>query len=131
MKEITNRQLEVLMLIYEGQKGGFSPTFFELRQKLGVSSNQTIKDLFDALVRKKYIVREPNKARAIILMPKAKHAIENISNFLSNNPTELNYPFYEVAPQLQWSGISNKNIFVTYGSHYSSSQITVDGSNYY
>ncbi len=108
------------MEIYNLTQHGLPPTFAELRKKLGVSSNQTIKDFINTLSAKGYIRQESNKARAISISDKGfeeindanKKAeftpefdpitslssnifhkdINNSSNF-SNNTQEINYTF--------------------------------------
>jgi len=69
MKKLTDRQFEVVKLIYEGQRTGITPTLFELAEGLGVSSRQTVKDLLDAVAQKGYLNRKPHRARAILLKP--------------------------------------------------------------
>ncbi|MDO8565817.1 MAG: hypothetical protein Q7S04_01355 [Candidatus Moranbacteria bacterium] len=84
MKQITKRQREVLMEIYNLTQQGLPPTFAELRKKLGVSSNQTIKDFINILSAKEYIRQESNKARAISISDKGFEEINN-----ANKKTEF------------------------------------------
>lgn len=78
MKQITKRQREVLREIYNLTRQGLPPTFAELRKKLGISSNQTIKDFITALSVKGYVKQESYKARAITISEKG---FEEINNF--------------------------------------------------
>ena len=56
---ITRRQKEVLRTIYNSLiTAGFPPSFSELKEKLDVSSNQTILDIFSILEKKNLISRE-------------------------------------------------------------------------
>lgn len=88
MKPITFRQREVLMVIYALSQRGLPPTFAELKDKLGITSNQTIKDHLDALVNKGYIRQESCKARAISINQKG---FEEISNANKKNEFILDY----------------------------------------
>lgn len=83
MKSLTQRQQEVVRLILEGQKAGNTPTLFELAEKLGVSSRQTVKDLLDAIAKKGYLIREPRRPRAIMLKPEAIREVEKTNPFRS------------------------------------------------
>lgn len=68
---ITKRQEELLNIIYEYIKGtGYPPSFEEMREKLGVSSNQSILDLLEKLKNAHYLKRnESGGARNIVLLP--------------------------------------------------------------
>ncbi len=52
-----------------------APTFAELRAKLGISSNQTLLDRLDALVRKGFLTKTEGKHRSILLGPRAAEYI--------------------------------------------------------
>lgn len=76
-KEITKRQKEVLLAIYNSIQGeGFPPSLQELKGKLDVTSNQTVLDLLDALERKGFIKREEGSARGINIKPLGYDAIK-------------------------------------------------------
>jgi len=51
---------------------GASPTFAELRTRLGISSNQSLIDRLDSLSRRGLVTRDPKRHRSIVLGPKAK-----------------------------------------------------------
>lgn len=69
-KEITKRQKEFLLLIYNSYKdNGFPPNFDELRENLNISSNQAIIDHLVGLERKGFIAREQKSARGIKIKP--------------------------------------------------------------
>lgn len=69
IKNITKRQKEVLKTIYDYIKSsGFPPTFGELKEDIGVSSNQSLLDLFHNLEQKGFIKREEGAARAIKIL---------------------------------------------------------------
>ena len=85
------------MEIYNLTRQGLPPTFAELREKLGVSSNQTIKDFINALSAKGYVRQESNKARAISISDKGFEEINN-----ANKKTEF-------APSLDLSTVLSIN----------------------
>jgi len=73
---ITKRQKEVLQIIYDNIKDfGFPPSFNELKEKLSISSNQSLLDFFSALERKNMITREEGSARGIKILKRGYKAI--------------------------------------------------------
>ncbi len=69
-KQITKRQKELLFIIYEYIKNtGYPPTFEEMRERLNVSSNQSVIDLLEKLKRASLIKREQGGARNMIILP--------------------------------------------------------------
>ena len=67
---ITKRQKELLQIIYDFIKNtGFPPTFEEMREKLKVSSNQSIIDLLEKLEKEGTIKRNEGSARSININP--------------------------------------------------------------
>jgi len=74
---ITKRQKEVLFAIYNSLKDvGFPPSFSELKEKLNISSNQTILDLLSVIEKKGFIKREEGSARGIVIKPLGYDAIK-------------------------------------------------------
>lgn len=68
-KKITKRQKQVLQILYNYINGsGFPPTLAELREEIGVSSNQAVLDILGALETKKFIKRAVGSARAIKIL---------------------------------------------------------------
>jgi len=69
-KGITKRQKELLEIIYQYIKDtGYPPTFEEMREILGVSSNQSIIDLLRKLEEKGIIRKGASAARSIKILP--------------------------------------------------------------
>ncbi len=67
---ITKRQKEMLSILYNYIKDiGYPPTFGEMKERLGVSSNQSVIDLLNKLESKKIIERETSMARSIAILP--------------------------------------------------------------
>lgn len=68
---LTPKQLYVLKRIRDQRLAhGYSPTMQELADELGVSK-VTIFEHVEALIRKGALVREPNKARSLVVSPSA------------------------------------------------------------
>ncbi len=66
---LTARQKQLLEVIYQFIKNsGYPPTFEEMRENLGVSSNQSIIDLLEKLKRGGYLKRSEG-ARSIAILP--------------------------------------------------------------
>lgn len=66
---ITQRQKQMLSAIYDHIKNtGYPPTFEEMKDRLGVSSNQSVLDLLNKLETKKAIKRSAS-ARSITIFP--------------------------------------------------------------
>lgn len=73
---VTDRQKEVLQIIYDNLvNSGYPPSFSELKEKLDISSNQTVLDIFSVLERKNLITREEGSARGIKILKKGYKAI--------------------------------------------------------
>jgi len=69
---ITKRQKELLEIIYQYIKDtGYPPTFEEMRESLGVSSNQSIIDLLEKLKKQGLIQKNESIARGISILPAA------------------------------------------------------------
>ena len=77
---VTTRQKELLEVIYQFIKDtGFPPTIAEMRENLGVSSNQSILDLLEKLSRKGSIKRSEGNARNITILPMGYKELEEPS----------------------------------------------------
>ncbi|MCL4353210.1 transcriptional repressor LexA [Patescibacteria group bacterium] len=67
---ITERQKQTLSIIYDYIKSiGYPPTFEEMKDRLNVSSNQSVIDLLNKLEDKKIIKRNQSGARGIAILP--------------------------------------------------------------
>lgn len=74
---LTKRQKELLGFIYEYLKdSGFPPTYEEMREKLGVSSNQSVVDLLRKLGDGGFIKRNEAAARGLVILPLGYKALE-------------------------------------------------------
>lgn len=69
-KPITKRQKQLLETIYSFIKdSGYPPTFEEMREKLGLSSNQSVLDLLKKLQKQGIIQRAEGVARSLSILP--------------------------------------------------------------
>ncbi len=71
MRRIINkREKEFLSVIYQSIVGtGFPPTFVEMKQVTGLSSNQSILDTLKKLTDNRLIKRTKDVARSIVILP--------------------------------------------------------------
>lgn len=70
-KQITKRQKDVLKIIYNWIKNsGFPPSFSDLKEELGISSNQTVLEHLEKLEKRGLIKREEGSARGIKILRK-------------------------------------------------------------
>lgn len=69
-KAITKRQKELLLIIYQYIKDtGYPPTFAEMKDRLGVASNQSIIDLLAKLEKQRILKKNESAARGIAILP--------------------------------------------------------------
>jgi repressor LexA len=72
----TKRQLELLNIVYRyTRETGYPPTFEEMREELGVSSNQSVLDLLQKLEEKDLIKRDEGAARGLVILPAGHKAL--------------------------------------------------------
>ncbi len=68
--KLTSKQKSVLELIYSSlETSGFPPTLADLREELGLASNQSVLNFLEALEKKECIKREEGQARSILILP--------------------------------------------------------------
>lgn len=66
---LTRKQLELKALLIKGEReNGFTPSYKELRDMLGLGSKSGVHRLITALEERGHISRLPNKARAIKIL---------------------------------------------------------------
>ncbi len=94
-RRLTERQKETLLFIYDSIKyEGFPPTLSDLKQKLGVSSNQAVLDLLKNLEHKAYIKREEGAARGLKITQKG-YEVLNVSAYAPMIGTTAAGPFID------------------------------------
>ncbi|OGZ18736.1 MAG: repressor LexA [Candidatus Nealsonbacteria bacterium RBG_13_42_11] len=104
---ITKRQKELLSIIYEYIKDtGYPPTFEEMRERLDVSSNQSIIDLLEKIKNKGLIKREEGP-RSIVILPLGYEIINKpqLVNFLGI--ASAGAPIEAIEVQGEWKTISS------------------------
>lgn len=70
IKQVTARQKQLLVSIYEYIKStGYPPTFEDMRESLGVSSNQSVLDLLRKLESHGVVKRTEGGARGLTILP--------------------------------------------------------------
>lgn len=75
-KSITKRQRDLITILYNFIKNtGYPPTFEEMREALGVTSNQSVIDLLNKLEEKGVIKRNESAARGIVILPLGYEAL--------------------------------------------------------
>ncbi len=101
---LTKRQNELLSLIYRFiTDTGYPPTFENMRENLGVASNQSVIDLLDKLQNKGFIKRNESAARGITLLPLAYQSLgkPRIAPFLGITTAGMPAETIEVAGEWQ------------------------------
>jgi len=85
MDQLTEKQQYTLETIAQfiGQRR-VSPTFTELRMRLGISSNQSLIDRLVSLERKGLLVRNPKQYRSISLGPNATEYFRSLEGYITS-----------------------------------------------
>jgi len=69
MKELTERQRQILQTIHDRQRAsGYPPTVREIGEAVGLSSSCTVQKHLNALERKGFIKRNPTRSRTIEIL---------------------------------------------------------------
>ena len=108
--EITDRQKELLYFIYEHTRdSGYSPTFEEMREALGVSSNQAIIDLLEKLERKE-LIKKDSVARSIKILHAGYKAIGESPLIAFLGMTTAGTPLEAVEISGEWETMSSSDV---------------------
>lgn len=105
----TQRQKELLSIVYRHIKdSGYPPSFEEMREALGVSSNQSVIDLLTKLESKKLIRRGSPAARGIVILPLGYQVLGRpaLSPFLGL--THAGSPLDAIEIEGDWQAISSE-----------------------
>ncbi|HOJ22087.1 MAG TPA: transcriptional repressor LexA [Armatimonadota bacterium] len=81
MKELTERQRQILQTIYDQQRAsGYPPTVREIGEAVGLSSSCTVQKHLNALEKKGYIKRNPTRSRTIEILrfPDAHRPVQRV-----------------------------------------------------
>lgn len=118
-KPITKRQKELLAIIYEYIRDiGYPPTFEEMRERLNVSSNQSVMDLLEKLKRAGLITRNETVARGLTILRTGYDALGQppLAAFLG--VTSAGAPIQSIEISGEWKTLSkevaqlDENVFV-------------------
>lgn len=105
---ITKRQKDMLSVLYNYIKDtGYPPTFEEMRENLGVSSNQSVIDLLNKLEEKQFLKRNASAARGITLLPLGYEALDKppLAAFLG--VTTAGAPIEPIEISGEWQQVSS------------------------
>lgn len=101
--KITKRQKELLSIIYQYIKDtGYPPSFFEMKEGLGVSSNQSVMDLLKKLEEKKLVKRREGTARSIVISPLGYEILGEPLQAAFLGATSAGVPFEAVEISGEW-----------------------------
>lgn len=84
---MTPNQTKLLNFIESKIKAGGAPTYSEMRDYMEVTSNQTIKDVLNALEDKGYITIEKGKTKGIYLNEKGRTQVLDLDDITSIEST--------------------------------------------
>lgn len=107
--KVTKRQKELLSIIYRFIRStGYPPTFEEMREDLGVSSNQSIIDLLTKLQRARLIQRSETAARGLHILPLGYKVLDNppLAPFLG--VTSAGIPTESIEALGEWQQLSKE-----------------------
>lgn len=116
-KALTPRQKQLLKIIYQYvNTTGYPPSFEEMKEELGVSSNQSIFDLLNHLEKKKVIKKNKSRARSITLLPLGFQLLNkaNLVSFLGTSSAGL--PLEAIEAVGEWQELPANNIKVNENS---------------
>ena len=106
-KLVTERQKELLTTIYEYIKNsGYPPTFEEMRENLGVSSNQSVMDLLEKLKRASLIKRNESAARSISILPLGYEVLDRPPLVGVLGVTSAGAPIHSIEISGEWETLS-------------------------
>ncbi len=109
MKMLTSRQKELLSIIYDYIKNtGYPPTFEEMRERLGVVSNQSIVDLLRKLKDKGFIRKNESAARGLTLLPIAYDNLGKPPLVAFLGVTSAGVPLETIEISGEWKAISDE-----------------------
>lgn len=103
---LTPRQKSLLEIIYEYIKDeGFPPSFQEMRERLGVSSNQSIMDLLEKLKKNGFIAKNESGARSLAILPLGYEALGTPPLVAFLGATAAGAPIEAMAIEGQWETV--------------------------
>jgi repressor LexA len=108
-KDVTSRQKELLTILYNYIRDtGYPPTFEEMRERLNVSSNQSVLDLLYQLEEKKLVKREEGTSRGITILPLGYQLLERSPLVPFLGTTSAGFPLEPIEISGEWQTISSQ-----------------------
>ena len=105
----TERQRQLLGVIYKYIKDtGYPPTFEEMKDRLGVSSNQSVLDLLNKLEEKRAIKRNESAARSIAILPLGYDVLGKPSLVPFLGVSHAGSPIAAIEIQGEWQPLSQQ-----------------------
>ena|SRR3990167_7679481 len=105
---ITKRQKDMLSILYGYIKDtGYPPTFGEMKDRLGVASNQSVVDLLNKLEAKKIIKKGGSTARSIAILPLGYELLGRPPLVPFLGITHAGAPIDAIAIEGQWETLSS------------------------
>jgi len=105
---LTKRQKQVLRAIYNSLKdSGYPPTLADLRDELGVSSNQAVLDLLRLLEEKGFIKKEEGMARGIKILEKG-FTFLGVKNLLPYVGVSAAGPYTLALEDVRWQNVGGE-----------------------
>ncbi|MCX6791498.1 MAG: transcriptional repressor LexA [Candidatus Gottesmanbacteria bacterium] len=105
---ITKRQKDMLSILYRYIKNeGYPPTFEEMRESLGVSSNQSVIDLLSKLEKKGFLKSNASAARGITLLPLGYEALGKPTLAAFLGITSAGAPIDPIEISGEWQQVSS------------------------
>lgn len=100
--KLTKRQKETLNAIYNSLRdSGYPPTLADLREKLDVTSNQSVLDLLKILEDKEYIKKEEGAARGLKILKKGFEVL-GVKPIIPMVGITAAGPYKEAFENLEW-----------------------------
>jgi len=109
--KLTSRQKELLSIVFNYiRETGYPPSVEEMRESLGVASNQSVLDLLYHLERKKMIKREEGIARSIAILPFGYETIDKPRLVPVLGASHAGAPVNMVAIDGDWIPLPGKDV---------------------
>lgn len=107
-KAITDRQKQLLEVIYQYLKTtGYPPTYEEMRESIGVSSNQSIIDFLEKL-KFHGVVRRESGARSLAILPLGYEILGKPSLIPFLGVTSAGVPIQSIEISGEWQPVSKE-----------------------